>query len=177
MFNNHAMKFGVVLRNEQDNSDTSGGARPVYSFSGLFNLANGTPIFEGVNADPRTGLPADSQRYLSTKYYAGFVQDDWKARPNLSLNLGLRYEYYSPLEEKDGRLSNLFFGSQGLVNSRVSAVTQLSNPDRNNFAPRVGFAYSPKYRVLGLGSENGEQHCDPRRLRHRLQPYSRRPFG
>jgi hypothetical protein len=154
---NHALKFGVVIRSEQDNSDGSGGSRPIYSFSGIFNLANGTPIFEGVNADPRTGLPADAQRYFSTKYYAGFVQDDWKARPNLSLNLGLRYEYYSPLKEKDGRLSNLFFGSQGLLNSRVTAVDQISKADRNNFAPRVGFAYSPKFKFLGLGSDTGDK--------------------
>jgi hypothetical protein len=146
---NHALKFGVVLRNEQDNSDQSGGARPIYSFFNLFNLANDTPIFEGINADPRTGLPADSQRYFSTKYYAGFVQDDFKARPNLTLNFGLRYEYYSPLQEKDGRLSNLFFGSQGLLNSQVRVVDQLSEPDRNNFAPRVGFAYSPGFNALG----------------------------
>ena len=145
VFSNHAVKVGFVYRNEQDNSDQSGGARPIYSFSGLFNLANDAPIFEGINADPRTGLPADSQRYFTTNYYAGFIQDDWKARPNLSINLGLRYEYYQPLTEKDGRLSNLFFGSQGLRNSQVRTVEQLYEPDRNNFAPRVGFAYGPNF--------------------------------
>jgi hypothetical protein len=155
VFGNHAAKIGGVYRHEQDNSDLSGGSRPVYSFSGLFNLANDTPIFEGINADPRTGLPADAQRYFRTKYYAAFVQDDWKARPNLTVNLGLRYEYYSPVEEQEGRLSNLFFGSQGLVNSQVRAVDRLSEPDRNNFAPRVGFAYSPAFKgVGGLLAEN-----------------------
>ncbi len=119
---NHGFKFGGVFRIEQDNSDSSGGSRPLYSFSGLFNLANDTPIFEAINADPRTGDPADAQRYFSTNYYAFFVQDDWKVRPNFMLNLGLRYEYYSPLKEKDERLSNLFFGSNGLVNSRVDVV-------------------------------------------------------
>lgn len=154
---NHALKFGVVLRKEQDNSDASGGSRPIYSFSGLFNLANDTPIFEGINADPRTGAPADAQRYFSTNYFGGFVQDDWKTRPNLTLNFGLRYEYFAPLTEKDDRLSNLFFGSQGLVNSRVTAVSQLSDPDRNNFAPRVGFAYSPRFKFLGFGNETNDR--------------------
>jgi carboxypeptidase family protein len=153
---NHAFKFGGALRKEQDNSDLSGGSRPLYSISGLFNLANDTPIFEQINIDPRTGAPADAQRYFRTNYYSFFVQDDWKARPNLTLNLGLRYEYYSPLTEKDGRLSNLFFGSQGLSNSRVVVVDKLYESDRNNFAPRVGFAYSPRFKALGFGSETGE---------------------
>src|SRR6185503_6518474 len=89
-------------------------------------------------------------------YYAAFVQDDWKVRPNFTLNLGLRYEYYVPLKEKDGRLSNLFFGSNGLINSRVEVVDELFEADRNNFAPRVGFAYSPRLNFLGLGSETGD---------------------
>ncbi len=156
LIGNHSLKFGAVVRKEQDNSDGSGGSRPVYSFHGIFNLANDTPIFEGVNADPRTGLPADGQRYFSTNYFAGFVQNDWKARPNVTLNLGLRYEYYAPLKEKEGRLSNLFYGSRGLVNSQVRVVSQLHKPDRNNFAPRLGFAYSPRYKVLGMGSGEGD---------------------
>jgi hypothetical protein len=156
VFGNHAFKFGGVFRIEQDNTDGSGGSRPLYSFSGLFNLANDTPIFEAINADPRTGLPADAQRYFTTNYYAAFIQDDWKVRPNFTLNLGLRYEYYAPLKEKDERVSNLFFGPQGLIDSRVVPVDELYEPDRNNFAPRIGFAYSPRLRFLGLGSETGD---------------------
>ena len=153
---NHAFKFGGVFRFEQLNDDTSGGSRPLYSFSGLFNLANDTPIFESVNADPRTGLPADAQRYFTTNYYAGFIQDDWNVRPNFTLNLGLRYEYFQPLKEKDERLSNLLFGTNGLLDSRVVPVAELYPPDRNNFAPRIGFAYSPKIKFLGLDSEEGK---------------------
>ena len=98
---NHGLRFGAVVRREQDNSDLSaGGARPIYSFTGLWNLANDAPVFEGINADPRTGLPATSHPYFRNNYYAAFVQDDWKFRPNLTLNLGLRYEYYSPVREK-----------------------------------------------------------------------------
>jgi hypothetical protein len=149
----HALKFGVVVRNEQDNSDLSGGSRPVYSFSGLFNLANDTPIFEGVNADPRTGDPADAQRYFRTPYYAGFAQDDWKVRPNLTLNLGVRYEYFSPLTEKNGKLANLFFTPGNLGAAQVRAVDRLYEPDRNNFAPRFGFAYSPRWNIGGLFKE------------------------
>jgi hypothetical protein len=147
---NHPLKFGVVARFEQDNSNLSGGSRPLYSFTGLFNFANDAPVFEAINADPRTGLPADAQRYFRTNYYAGFVQDDWKARPNLTLNLGVRYEYYSPLTEKQGRLSNLFFTPGNLAGAQVRAVDQFYEPDKNNFAPRFGFAYSPKWKIGNL---------------------------
>ncbi|HET9527076.1 MAG TPA: TonB-dependent receptor [Pyrinomonadaceae bacterium] len=156
LIGNHGFKFGGVFRVEQDNSDSSGGSRPLYSFTGLFNLANDTPVFEAINADPRTGDPADAQRYFTTNYYSFFVQDDWKVRPNFTLNLGLRYEYYAPLKEKDERLSNLFFGPNGLIDSRVTAVDELYEPDRNNFAPRIGFAYSPRLHFLGVGSENAD---------------------
>src|SRR5215831_2547855 len=143
-YGNHGFRFGAVVRREQDNSDLSiGGARPDYSFSGLWNLANDTPIFEGINADPRTGLPATGHPYFRNRYFAAFGQDDWKFRPNLTLNLGLRYEYYSPVEEKFDRLTNVFFTNQNLNTIQVRQVSRLSNPDRNNFAPRIGFAYTP----------------------------------
>ncbi len=140
---NHGLKAGFEIRREQNNNNLVGAARPLYSFSGLWNLANDTPIFEAVNADPRTGAPADAQRYFRTGDYALFLQDDWKLRPNLTLNIGLRYEYYSPLTEKRGELSNLIFGSQDLTNSRVAVTNRLYQPDRNNFAPRFGFAWNP----------------------------------
>jgi hypothetical protein len=140
---NHALKFGAEIRKEQDNNNLVGGARPLYSFSGLFNLANDTPIFEAINADPRSGGPADAQRYFRTGTYAFFVQHDWKFRPNLTFNMGVRYEYFTPLREHRGQLSNLAFGPHGLVDSKVEVIDQLYNPDRNNFAPRLGFAWNP----------------------------------
>ncbi len=140
---NHAIKFGVEIRREQDNNNLEGGARPDYVFNGLFDLANSAPIYEGIDANPQTGGPPNSQRYFRTPYYGLFVQDDWKIRPNLTLNIGMRWEYFAPLTEKNGDLSNLIFGSQGLQDSTVQVVNRLYHPDYHNFAPRLGFAYSP----------------------------------
>jgi hypothetical protein len=145
---NHAFKFGGEVRWEQNNSNAVGGARPVFSFVGLFNLANDTPIFEAITTDPNTGLPTDGQRYIRSNVYAFFVQDDWKFSPNLTLNLGLRYEYFTPLTEKQGRTTNFVLGPNQLRDARVEIREELSEPDRNNFAPKVGFAWSPT-KLLG----------------------------
>ena len=143
---NHALAFGGEYRDEQDNNNLIGGARPLYSFSGLFNFANGTPIFYQIDADPRTGGPPDTQRYFRSHTIGVFGQDDWKVRPNLTLNLGLRWEYFSPLTEKEGKLSNLVLGPglAGLTQSSIVNPDKLWPSDKNNFAPRVGFAWSPK---------------------------------
>ncbi|MGI9036096.1 MAG: TonB-dependent receptor domain-containing protein, partial [Pyrinomonadaceae bacterium] len=141
----HALRLGTQLRFDFNNRSLIGGARPDFSFVGLFNLANDTPIFEGINADPSTGKPAAAMRKYRTNDYAFFVQDDWKVRPNLTLNLGLRYEYFPPINDKSGQQSNIVFGPNGLVDSRVQVVNQFFKGDKNNFGPQIGFAYSPGY--------------------------------
>lgn len=141
---NQILKIGGEFRRELSDNSLIGGARPLYSFVGLWNLANGAPIFESINADPVTGGPATGERQFASNNYALFVQDDWKLRPNLTINLGLRWEYFSPLSDKSGQQSNLFFGTRGLVDAQVRPVDRLYNSDWNNFGPQLGFAFSPK---------------------------------
>jgi len=153
---NHSWAFGGELRKEQDNNDLLGGARPLYTFGGLFNFANGTPLFYQIDADPRTGGPPDTTRHFRTHTLAFFAQDDWKFRPNLTLNLGLRWEYFSPLTENEGKLSNLVLGSTnatGLTGARIVRPKKFWPSDWNNFAPRLGFAWSPK-KLLGFVKED-----------------------
>jgi len=141
---NQAFKFGVDVAREQNNDDEPGFERPNYQFRGLLNFANDACcFFEGVGFDPRTGANLNGQRYFRTAAYSLFVQDDWKLRPNLTLNLGLRWEYFPPLNEAKGLMSNYIFGSQGFVNGSVQTVKQLYNPNKDNLGPRFGFAYSP----------------------------------
>jgi hypothetical protein len=141
---NHALKFGGELRLERNNDNLNGASRPLYTFGGLFNFANDAPLFYQINADPRTGGVADAQRHFRSGGYGIFFQDDWKFRPNLTFNLGLRYEYFQVLKERDNLVSNFIFGPNGgLAGARVEPTDNLYNPDRNNFAPRLGFAWSP----------------------------------
>jgi Carboxypeptidase regulatory-like domain/TonB dependent receptor len=141
---NHGLSFGGEFRKELNDDNLNGAARPLYSFVGLFNLANSTPIFYQINADPQTGGPANALRHFRSGGYALYFQDDWKFRPNLTLNVGLRYEYFNVLSERDNRVANFVFGpGGGLAGARVEPTDHLYNPDRNNFAPRLGFAWSP----------------------------------
>jgi hypothetical protein len=141
----HALKFGFEFTKEQNNDDEPGFERPNYQFRGLLNFANDACcFFEGLAVDPTTGSQPNGQRYFRTSSYSLFVQDDWKILPNLTVNLGLRWEYFPPITEKNGLMSNYIFGPQGFVDGSVQKVSQLYSPDKNNFGPRVGFAWSPR---------------------------------
>ena len=142
----HAFKFGGEIRWEQDNSNRRIRSRPEFSFDNILSLANDAPFFENTaDVDPLTGGTPDSQRYFRTNSYGLFVQDDWKVRPNLTVNLGVRWEYQSPLTETQGRLTNYEFGPNGVQDGRVVAVDKLYDSDLNNFGPRIGFAWSPRF--------------------------------
>jgi hypothetical protein len=140
----HALRMGFDIIDEQNNNNLSGAARPIYSNVHLWNFANSTPVFEGIDANPQTGGPADAQRYLRSKDYAFFLQDDWKIKPNLTLNLGLRYEYFSPFSDAKNHLSNITIGSGGVLRtSTVGPVSRLIDRTKRDFGPRIGFAWSP----------------------------------
>jgi len=82
-----------------------------------------------------------------------FVQDDYRVSPKLTANVGVRYEYATPPRERDNQFANfdpatgtMIFATDGDVFDRAHI-----HPDRNNFAPRVGFAYTPMSRWVVRG--------------------------
>ena len=152
---NQAIKIGGEMRREQNNNNEISEARPEFVFKSLLDFANDSVFFQNIAIDPRTGGAANGQRYFRSNTYGFFIQDDYKMRPNLTLNLGVRYEYQTPLTEKEGRLTNYEFGPNGLVDGRLVAVKRLHDPDRNNFAPRFGFAYAPNSNALGKFFSDG----------------------
>lgn len=110
----------------------------------------------------QTGLQFGANTYqFKGNTYSLFVQDDWRLHGKLTLNLGLRYEYIGPLTEAQNRLVNLdaangftavapvFPGTTGAFSGVFPQ--SLVNPDRNNFAPRVGFAWNPLARTVVRG--------------------------
>lgn len=145
-WSNHTLHIGGEWRSEQDNDNLLGGERPFYSFSGLWNLANNAPVFEQIYADSANGGPANSARYFRDHVNALFAEDDWHVSPSLTVNLGLRWEYFSPLTEERGQLENLFLSATGpspLVDAQVRHVNQLWNSNWKDFEPRLGIAWAP----------------------------------
>jgi Carboxypeptidase regulatory-like domain/TonB dependent receptor-like, beta-barrel len=109
---------------------------------GFATFLLGAPTSGQITGDPRF--------HSSQKYFAPYVQDDWKITNTLTVNLGLRYEYQTPWIEADDQLT--FFdidtadpltGRKGIIRlvGRDGASRYQSDPDRNNIAPRFGFAW------------------------------------
>ena len=144
--NQHALKFGVEVDREQDNSNLLGGARPDVVFNGPWNFANGAAIFEQIEVNPLTGAAPITARYYREGDYAVYLQDDWKARSNLTLNLGVRWDYYGPPSEARGQLENIVPGPgpAGLLNARAVLPQRQYYGTARNVGPRIGFAWSPE---------------------------------
>ncbi len=156
---------GFEYRRVQTNTISDSNARGSYSFSGLstsgfdalgFPLANTGFDF----ADYLLGLPqsssiryGSSDVYFRSSAYNVYSQYDVRLLPSLSINVGLRYEFLTPLHEKYGRMANLdiapgFTGVAVVTPEKAGPYTGsfpdgLVNPDRNNFAPRIGIAWKP----------------------------------
>ncbi len=117
------------------------------SGSGFADFLLGIPQQAAVQA----GL---SKVHLRANVIDWYAQDDWRALANLTLNFGLRYEYFSPYVEKNNQLVNLdhnadFTEVQAVEPGQRGAFSgtyprSLVNPDRNMYSPRLGFAYRPK---------------------------------
>ena len=142
----HTIRYGAALRWEQDNDNESGESRPDYVFNGIWNYANDAPIDEAIAANPDTGGQANGQRYFRDRNISAFVQHDWKVLPNLTVNTGLRWEYFEPLYNKGFPINEPVFGptpATFLTAARLAPVNHVINSNYNNWSPRVGFNWTP----------------------------------
>jgi hypothetical protein len=145
VLNKHTLKTGVDIYKEQDIDVQAGAARPTYTFNNVWDFINDAPQQESGNFDPLTGQPTDARKYIRSNIYALFLQDDFKVKPNLTVNLGLRWEYFGPVHEKFGNSSNpvLGFPPDPLTSLVLKVGGDLYRSSYNNFGPQIGFAWSP----------------------------------
>jgi hypothetical protein len=137
--------------------------------SGEYSAGTLVPNTGNDFADFLLGLPQQTSLQLGTNSYDfransydGYVQDDWRIRSNLTLLLGVRYEYNGPYTEAQNRIVNLdvapqFTSAQAVEPGQTGTFfgaypASLVQPDRNNFAPRLGLAWKPwNLTVVRLG--------------------------
>lgn len=151
----HNLKFGADISRASFLDEAPWSARPSYDFRNLWSFANDAPFKETANFDPVTGQPTSTRKNLRFNILGFFVQDDWKVKPNLTVNLGLRWEYFSPLTETDGNLSNAVLGSGAntLTGLSIRKGGDLFRTSKNNWGPQIGFAWSPGS-ILGREVQN-----------------------
>src|SRR5579884_882016 len=164
----HALTAGGEFRVVQFNTLQTGDASDDFSFTAAFtqgpNPAQSSATGGDALATFLLGIPGGSNTpspalAMQSRYYAAYVEDQWKVTSNLTLDLGLRYEYESPRTERFNQFTNFNYQAIPPLNAPalnlhgalsfvgVSGVNRSqANPDTNNFAPRLGFAYhvSPK---------------------------------
>lgn len=145
VWGSRTVKFGGEYRWEQDNNNLGGKSRPGYSVQGPWNFFNNAPIFEEIEANPTTGGPANTARYLRSQTLGLYVQQDWKITPNFTLNTGIRYEYFSPFHNKGAELNLPVLGPTGseLFTPSLTPHNNFYNPDYTGVQPKVGFAWTP----------------------------------
>ncbi|HYP06280.1 MAG TPA: TonB-dependent receptor [Bryobacteraceae bacterium] len=128
--------------------------------NGLFNFGGPDGIGSGNDfADFLFGLPdwysqsPSAASNIRSQMWSGFIQDEWRIHPRLTLSLGLRYDYSEPKYDTQGRSFSLRYGAQsqrftnapvGLVFPGDEGAPRGSNhPDKNDFSPRIGIAFDP----------------------------------
>jgi carboxypeptidase family protein len=148
----HALKFGFELTHIEADQLISDFRGVDVNFKGGFAFTGSTPLQDYFAGAPNVGsvTVGNGVRKLVWWHYAGFAQDDWRIKPRLMLNLGLRYEYEEPMREVNNLLGNFDPNSStGIVQQGEASVgPSLWKPDRKEFSPRVGFAWD----VTGKGT-------------------------
>lgn len=149
----HTIKFGGQFHIDQVNE------HPNATFNGTFNI-DGTETGSAF-ADFLIGVPSNFTQssgqpfYLRNHYVGLFAEDSWRVRSDLTFNFGLRWDYILPFWEKYNNIQTVVVGRQSvlypdapgglLVPGDPGIPPTISPAKKDNFAPRLGLAYSPKF--------------------------------
>jgi hypothetical protein len=179
--NKHNLRFGGDYRRVHRDFLGGSNATGTFTFSGLFtedaqnDTTTGSPLADFLLGAPQetTIDAAASKSYLRENVWDTYVTDDWRVRPSLTLNYGLRYEFFAPYTEKNNRLGMVdtdpdaaFSGTPaevtpGGLSSSGRLPASLVFPFHLGIAPRIGLAWRlPKQTVIrsgyGINYTNGQ---------------------
>ncbi len=138
---NHAFKFGGEIRPIRLYTDRQGGITYTYANINAFlgNTAQSVQYLGDLSAPSPFFNNSTGQALAKQTYYIAYAQDEWKVKPNLTLNYGLRYEYYTPLREAHNR--QILFD---IITGQLRDPSQDPlHSSKNNFGPRVALTWSP----------------------------------
>ena len=155
----HTIILGGDFRRQEVNEFAQQNPRGVFTFTGAVTSATGAASSTSGSdlADFLLGVPdtstlafGNADKYFRQSVYDAYATDDWRVRPELTINAGIRWEYGAPPTELKGRLVNLDTGANfatatPIVGSSpaVGYPPSLVNPDRHGFEPRIGISWRP----------------------------------
>jgi outer membrane receptor protein involved in Fe transport len=138
---NHVLKAGADVRMIRMETDRVGGT--TYSFANInaFLANNPTNVqYVGNLSDPSVfNAGASGPRHIEQNYYVGFLQDEWRMGQKVTLNAGLRYDYYSVLRERDDHIIKWNIDT-GVIDP---PTTPEYDSKKNSFQPRLSLSFAP----------------------------------
>jgi hypothetical protein len=142
----HTIKTGVERRRADNNLKHTASYIPNYRFTNILTFANDDALSESRTVNPLTGQPTITYASQRITEYGAFVQDEWKVRSDITVNLGLRYEYFGPYTDAKNRNSNFIYGpgatqAQQIATGTAQSVQESWTPNHLDFAPRLGLAW------------------------------------
>jgi hypothetical protein len=145
---NHALKVGGEFRAIRMSTNRLGGTTYTYSNLAAFLANNATVRYDDDLSNPSPYNPgATGERHAQQEYIVGFAQDEWRMTPKLTLNYGLRYDFYNALRERDDH--------QVVVDIRSGSILPSSDSPlkgkKSNFQPRVSATFSPDEKTVVRG--------------------------
>ena len=143
---NHTLHFGGELTRLYYLNDPTYAARPSFNFYNVWDFLNDAPHSQGGQYNRFTGVPTANRYDNRENLWGGFIQDDWKATPSLTLNMGLRYSYFDALYAKQNNIPAVQFGSGTdlFTGMSIRRGGKLWSPQKGNLGPQFGFAWSPE---------------------------------
>jgi len=146
---NHLMKVGGEIRRIRMATDRIGGT--TYTFPNvtafLANQPSSIQYLGNVSAPSPFNNGATGMRHIEQEYYIAYGQDEWHLSPQATVNYGVRYDYYTPLRERDNLIVK-FNTDTGVIDPNT---TPLYKSSKTNVQPRLSFTYAPGSTVFRTG--------------------------